>query len=505
MLVSLAVGAKELYIAFDAIGQGKALISLAFAVASTVVFIFGIFYTLSTYYMAKDIPNYLSMPIRPYEIIISRFLTVVVYEYLTLGIFLLPVIIGIGLAGSFGLLYYLFSLITLLLIPMLPLSLASVIIILIMSFSRKAINKDRFTMISGLIGLVIAIGFSFGTQGFFMKVENPEELQQLILSGQYSISDKFASMFPGIRNASEAVSGNNILQLMIFIGIALLSVAVFMLVAEKLYFKGLLGMTQQAARRDFNAEEEKTFKGRSKITTYTLKELRLILRTPIYFMNLAIMDFIMPLFLVIPLVSANQLGTAVTDIQNALKSSDSTGYIIGIAFSLFVFISAMNGITATSISREGRQLYVMKYIPMSYRDQVNAKILSGMVISLLGMVLVTLIASIALSIKLWAVPLLLMAGFNGVAFTRITGMFLDVANPKLNWDNEQKAVKQNLNLVFNMIIGMAAAAGGAIMTIALKPGPLLSALIFIPGMFALNMILHNILIKSIPSMLGKIE
>lgn len=34
------------------------------------------------------------------------------------------------------------------------------------------------------------------------------------------------------------------------------------------------------------------------------------------------------------------------------------------------------------------------------------------------------------------------------------GLLIDLFNPKLDWENEQKAVKQNINVVFSMIFAI---------------------------------------------------
>ena len=37
------------------------------------------------------------------------------------------------------------------------------------------------------------------------------------------------------------------------------------------------------------------------------------------------------------------------------------------------------------------------------------------------------------------------------------GLMLDIVNPKLNWDSEQKAVKQNMNVMYNALVMQALA------------------------------------------------
>ena len=53
---------------------------------------------------------------------------------------------------------------------------------------------------------------------------------------------------------------------------------------------------------------------------------------------------------------------------------------------------------------------------------------------------------------------MLIVGSVGIIFTSFIGIFVDLNFPKLQWDTEQKAVKQNLNVIISMVICIAIAA-----------------------------------------------
>ncbi|MBN2883763.1 MAG: hypothetical protein JXN10_09555 [Clostridia bacterium] len=504
MVFSLVEIIRVMYGSLDMFGQGDSIMALGLLVASMVVFIFGIFYTIGSYYMAQDIPIYLQLPLKPWEISISRFAMVLLYEYLTMLIFFLPVVLGFGIAAEKGVFYYLLSVPVFLMVPILPLSLASMLVITIMSFSKKAINKDRFTMIASLLGLGIGVGFNFGFQSLISRVDNANGFQEMVLSGKISMAENIARFFPGIPNATKALVENNVLHLIIFILVAAVAIILFMLVSKALYFRGVLGINQQVSRRKFDEKRIDGYDSKNPIRTYLNKELKLIFRTPIYFMNLVLIDILLPLFMIIPMfisIGAEQINV----IKDQLIASATPGIFIAVSFIVFMFISAMNGITATSISREGKQIYMMKYLPISYTEQLNAKLLSGMVVSSAGMILLVVILTIFLEISIPIAMLMLLSGFNAVILTRLTGMYIDAANPKLKWDNEQKAVKQNMNLVFNMLIGMGVAGLAVIFIIFAGQSLLLNSLVFIVGMAFVNGMIYKLLSRSFPRMIERIE
>lgn len=493
-----------LYDLFETFGQGDAIIVMGLLVASVVVFIFGIFYTIGSYYLSKDIATYLYMPLKPWEITSARFIIVLLYEYLTMLIFFMPVIIGFGIAAGMGAAYYLLSVIIFILLPILPLSLASIIVMGIMSFAKKAINKDRFTMIAGIIGLGIGIGLNIGFQGLARSADEQEGMQELLMTGKISIAENIAKYFPGLPNAAKALIDGNLLHLFIFTAIAAVAFALFLVVAKAIYFRGVIGINQQVSRRDFDTEKNNGFEVGSPLKTYVIKELKLIFRTPIFFMNLALIDFLMPVLLLVPLFMS--VGTEqMSVLKDTFMISAPKGIFVGGAFIIFVFISAMNGITATAISREGKQFYIMKFIPMAYKTQMDAKLVSGMVVSMAGMLVTLVVLVIFLGISIPIALLMFLAATNAVILTRLTGFFIDASNPKLKWDNEVKAVKQNMNLVFNMLIGVGAAGIAVIFLIFVSQSLLVNAIIFTVVIFVINAGLYKLLILRFPRMLARIE
>jgi tetratricopeptide (TPR) repeat protein len=223
---------------------------------------------------------------------------------------------------------------------------------------------------------------------------------------------------------------------------------------------GVIGISEAGGSKNTGVDElrKKSVKS-SRLRSYTGKEIKLLLRTPIYFLNCVITNFMMPvIFLILPIIqSSGSNDINIEMIRSMLANSRNEGIILAIVVAASVFIAGTNGITVTSISREGQQLYINKYLPMSYTEQLYAKVLSGVIFSTAGMAVLIAIATIILRIDLIIIILSFIAGFIAIFLTSLTGIIIDLYNPKLIWDTEQKAVKQNMNVLFNMLISMALA------------------------------------------------
>jgi len=107
-----------------------------------------------------------------------------------------------------------------------------------------------------------------------------------------------------------------------------------------------------------------------------------------------------------------------------------------------------------------------------------------------------LIAAITvLKFPLYIGLLILAVGWMGTLLISFAEILLDLFNPKLDWDSEQKAVKQNLNVVYSMII--SGIVGGLTIYAAsqFSPGIITAVLsaVFIYG--GLNVLVYFLLRK----------
>lgn len=442
------------------INQEGLILNLGFTISSMIVFIFGIFYVMGTFYFSMDIDNLLPLPFRPSHILGSKFIVVVIYEYLTQSIVLLPIIIVYGIKVNVGIMYYLYSIIVFLTLPIVPLVLSSIIVMSIMRFTDVAKNKDRFKVIGGIIGIFFGIGINLFIQKYIGNGANQQELVDLLLKGNNSLVGKLSTMFVNVKYASLGIinssSISGFLNILLYIGILVLSLIIFMVLGEALYFKGVVGISETTSKRKKlnNEELNKATVKNSSLKTYTIKELKILFRTPAYFMNCILSNFLMPIFMLIPIFINSEVGNLINKAAIVLKDYNDAGGVVVIFFAFIIFTTSTSAITATSISREGHNLFVNKYLPIGYDIQIKAKVLSGIIISTMSLILMLGVVAFLLKPSIVILGVILLVSLIGIVFASMIGILIDLYNPKLNWDNEQKAVKQNLNVFISMLLGL---------------------------------------------------
>lgn len=456
------------------LNQEAVVLGIGFAVVSMAVFFFGIFYIMSVFYFSRDIENLLPLPLKPMHILGAKFTVTLFYEYLTELLFLAPIIIVYGIKSGSGVVYYLFSLIVFLILPVVPLVYASLINMVVMRVTNIARDKDKFRIIGGIVAMLFAVGMNFYIQRFASSGMSVERVQQLLQQGNNSLLGTISKLFPtnrpGILALANSGSLEGLLQLLLFIGGNLLFVAIFLLVGERFYFKGVVGVTQATANKKRLSRESfnKLAVQSSSLKSYTIKELKLLLRTPIYFMNCVLMNFLWPFFLLLPFIAQPEQFKAIRELNGLIEQAG--GIILAGAFALSLFVSSTNAIASTAISREGQNLFVCRYLPVSFERQINAKVFAGIIVSLIGTVMMLGVAVLLVRVPVYFLVLVFIVSVLSIVFSNYLGILIDLNYPKLNWDNEQKAVKQNLNVLINMLLGIVVAAIPVILAAALHLG-----------------------------------
>lgn len=467
---------SRMYSAFGSIGQEGVIISWGLVVNSLAIFIYGIFYVVSVFYFTTDVEFYLPLPIRPRQIVGAKFLVMVLYEYLITAYLYLPNMVYYGIRQGAGLLYYVSGLVIMVLVPIVPLALATLLVMLIMRVTNLSRYREQLKMIGGILGVFIGIGFSIVLQMFINVSQN--DLLQMLQQGNNSLSLVVTRIFPTVRWASQALLddtlASRLLNLGVFIGVSVIVYIIVLLFAEMLYFKGVIGVSESRSHRRRLEESSiaKLVKQRSAFKSYLITEIKLLLRTPAYFINCVLVNFMWPIFIILPLLvnpEINLQSEALAELSAYFHNPETAGIALGVILAFLVFAGGSNGITSTAISREGPGLYVKKYIPISYRDQIFAKLLSGIIFGYAGVVVIAIPIIVFFKVPVYFTIVLFILGLLAIALPCMCGLLFDLINPKLEWDSEQKAVKQNFNAMYSMFISIAAAALLVILSFILKP------------------------------------
>ena len=118
----------------------------------------------------------------------------------------------------------------------------------------------------------------------------------------------------------------------------------------------------------------------------------------------------------------------------------------------------------------------MKLIPVPYRTQIQAKVICGLILSLIGTTFYAAILFVVFILLFGLSPLslvfMILITFGINLLINMIQIWVDLVSPKLEWESEQMAVKQNMNTLLEALITVVLGAvlgGAAAMLYALLP------------------------------------
>jgi len=461
---------RDMYTLFADYGNLNLMVGMTLNVGSVIIFMLSLMAAPAIFYFSKDVEYILPLPVKPTTIISAKFAVALLFEYvLAVGLVAVMYAALWPHVGAGMLTFHL--VLTVLALPILPLVYSTVIIMLLMRFVRFVRNPDRYAWIVGLLSLVFAMAFMFTSQDMFTL---DETAFVAMLTGEppvvTALNYLFLSNYLSARAINAvAVDGGAIISSITFqlmaVAVTLAALGIFFVIAHATYFKGIIGLGESGSTGKKMTRDEAIAGavGQGVFRAYVTKELRLLFRSPVAFMNSVLMVLFMPVILIISVVPIITAGSddPMMEVLSAIDLTDArTAAIALVAVTVLALITGGSAtITATAISREGRNFFVMKYLPVRFQTQLHAKAMSGMLVVFPGLLLVFVALFIVFNPPILLAVAAIFIAIPCVVFLNYLGLFFDLLRPKLDWDNEAEAVKQNMNVLL-MIFGAMGVAGG---------------------------------------------
>jgi ABC-2 type transport system permease protein len=463
MFYGIVLLIQNVYLVLKPMGQERALLSLGFLVGQLLILLFGIYYVISAFYFSRDLEFLIPLPLRPGEVMASKFAVIVINEYLTVAAIVLPVVVTLGVLARGGVGYWVNAVLVYLALPVIPLALVSVAVVAMMRFINISRKKDALILAGSILlivlalGLQIALGRTAGTTG-------PEASAQAVaafFTSPDSLLNRIGAFFPPGIWATKAVaggfSGEGLANLALLLGVSLVLFAAMVVLAEKLFYRGVIGLGETTGKRRRLTRDEmsrRVSSGRRAAAAIFGREWKIMNRTPIFLLNGTLVAVIFPaIFVLMATMNAGRGGgRGGGDTMALLRAMTSAKPIFVIlAAALFMTIcGSINGTASSTFSREGAQFWISRVIPVAPREQAAAKFLHSYLVAMLGVVTAGVVSALVLHLKV--AHLAVAAGLSLVAGLLLTavGMIIDLARPLLDWTNPQKAIKQNLNVLLAM-------------------------------------------------------
>lgn len=412
----------------------------AFTLMSTMTIFVSFASIINQFYFSKDIEALLPLPLRAYEILVSKFILVIVNVYSFNGAIFLPVYFVYGVKSSATILYYLYGIIIFFTLPIIPLAITTIITMILMKFINFGRYKNIMKTIGGTIGASLGLIINIALRKVDNITDSSQSLTQSLVGGN-SFVDKFGSLFSQVKLSANALMFNSelkgLLNIVMFIALNLIVFGLLMIICEKIYLKTIVGMNENYSKKQKMSKEKlesSTLKG-SPIKAFALKEIRVILRTPAFITSCIMSNLVGTL-----IIGFSFFNRGVSEHMLITFNDPSIGLYLCGGVAMLFFVAGSNLAATSTISREGNNIYVYKYLPIDYKDQLLGKLIGCILINIIPTVVILLIG-----IFLIKVPVLMMVAMIVFAILiliqgGLLGVIYDVKAPNLSWQNEAKAV-----------------------------------------------------------------
>ena len=470
------------YSAYGLVGQmglAKALYNVLFLGCGTLTFMFSLPSILGTFFGSSDTNDLLSLPVSPFAIVFSKALGALATAYLWTFLFIAAPLAGWGLAGTmaggisfrFWVVYVLAILFT----PMMPVSYAGTISMIIAALFKRVRRKDAITTIATVLTLVMSIG------GYFVvnQTNGGSGVAQMLGDLGESVGSVVMA-FPAYGFAVYALIHPDPLGSWLFVLLSLAAFAVFVVVARVVYLRIVTSLSSGAGGTEAYAgtePQQQTPVFKALLQT----EARKVVRNSSIFLYYVVY----PLVICPVLFGFMFMTDSMKDIFEKLGGvEDVTTKFAGFVLCALMFLTAItttsNKLASTGFSREGSNWMHMKYIPVPMEKQILAKTLPGFVVNVLitfvfflggGFVLVTRMGFDVLVIVSGCV---LMLGASWLM--TCVGAWCESRNPKVDWGNDgdvnPKALKSVGGEMRSLLVGFVYATLPLLVTPLVKLDPL---------------------------------
>jgi len=449
---------KFVYDLLAPIGQQAALLSFGLMAGQLLILVFGLFYVISAFYFSKDLDVLIPLPVRPFQVMLSKFAVILANEYLTISLIVLPVLVSFGALGGKGPGYWIEAALVYLLLPVIPLALVSALVLVLMRFVNLGRRKDALIIVGSLLLIVLAMAFQFWINRS-TRLEPDSEALVRFFSSPDGLLQRVGSSFPPSVWAAKALarglSAAGLGQLLLYAGVSLLLLVGMAAGAEALFYRGLVGLAETSRRRRGLTRSEisrRISSGRRPVRTLFLREWRLMNRTPIFLLNGTLTVILIPAMILV-MARAGSTDSDLTSLFRMLSSGNALLSVL-VSAGFMTVCGSLNGTASSALSREGSQFWISKIIPVSPRHQAAAKFLHSYLVAFLGIVAASAVLLGQLGIRPAVVVPALGLALAATFILTAAGLAIDLARPLLDWINPQKAIKQNLNVVFALLIDL---------------------------------------------------
>lgn len=392
----------------------------------------------------------IALPVQSGAIIVSRFLTMYVTDMM-LGMVMMAAgmwVYGVMVRPPVG--FYLYGILGSILIPLLPLTAASVVGALITGITSRWRGKNFASTLLTIGFVCVAI-----VGNFRISSMEEEQLKEWMGGLALMLSEQIKGIYPPALWLSEAMVYGRGSRFVLFAAVSAGVFLLFLAVLQRYYAGVCILLGVNTAKRDFHMKGLRT---RSVMKSMVERELRHYFSSTVYVTNTLVGEVLMVL------ISAAVLIVGREQVEGMLRMP---GVLEKAAPILLGMLPAMMPTTASAISMEGKQWWLMQTLPVSEKVVLRSKVWVNIVVAFPFYVVSVVLMLIALRPGIVGMLSLIIVPMVYIVLGAWAGIFINRKFPVFDWDNETRVVKQSAACLLMSFVGIIMGAVPLVVVVCL--------------------------------------
>lgn len=420
-------------IAMQQLGELEVLPGFFMAATSLLILVTSMYKAKGVLFGFKDYDIVMSLPVKASFIVASRLLLLYIINMVFAIGFLVPCYIVYGILAKPSIIFYVYGLISLIFVPFIPMIIASAIGIILAYVSSKfkysnAVNT--IVMISSFTALFLGL----------MAVQTPEQIAKI----GTMFNDQMNAMYPLARWFQDGVVNYDIISLILFLAVSALAFLLFSMILGN-GFKSL--NSKLSAVRAGSKFKMKELKQSSQLRALYNKEAKRYFSCTIYVFNTFFSLVLMAIgAIAIQVVPIKQLDLIMNDPIMFPLVKILIPYLIAMMIS-------MCAISASSISLEGKNFWILKASPIKPYSFFLAKIIFSISLTMPFSLITSLSFIFRFDLNLQESILAILLPLAYCYFSAVLGLFTNLKLPMMEWKNETVVVKQSAAALLSSLSG----------------------------------------------------
>lgn len=419
----------------------------------------------------RDYDLIMSLPVSTGAVVASRLLILYALNMVFVIMTMIPMMIAYGILADPSLWFYLISGALIPFLPLVPIIIASFFGTIIAYAASRFRHHNFLNILLSMFFLSLVFAMSYTLE------DGGQELVDMsrALTGQVNRLYPLAGMY------TNAVIHYDIYAVLLFVAISILAFLSYTLLIQKIFKKINTSIMTGRYHTEFTMGDLKTA---SPFSALYQKELKRYFSSSLYVLNTAFG---------IVMLTVGTIAAIFVDIDNIIKDEMAKGSLLQIAPVFLAFCVIMCCTTMASISLEGKNLWILKSLPVNTKSIYLAKIAVNLTISFPALIDAAILGVI-LDLGLLKTLFMLLITIVCSVFISIYGLLVNLLVPNFNWTSETLVIKQSAASMIAIFTGMAV-VGILLLFLFVMPSDTVAYSSYILLVIVLDMILYRILMR----------